>query len=91
MKNKNNVIVVVGDAGYEGLQLVGVYSSKKKAIDGIKGLSLDDKKSFEQYAISKYNLNSEYKGWNWIFDRDENGKYFAKFYECTKWGDVIEC
>jgi hypothetical protein len=90
MKNKNN-IVVVGDAGYEGQQLIGVFSSKKKAIQAIKDMSLDDKRMFEQYAFCELEVNQQYRGWNWIFDKDENGKYIAEFYESTKYGDVIEC
>ena len=92
MKNKNTTtaIVVIGDAGYDGQQLIGIYSSKKRAIQAIKDMSLDDKRMFHQYAFTKLDLNQDYRGWAWIYDKDENGKYLAKFYECTKYGDVIE-
>ena len=91
MKNKSNVVVVVGDAGYEGQQLIGVFSSVPKAKQGIKDMALDDKRMFDQYAIAKLDLNQGYKGWSWIFNKDENGKYIAKFYESSRYGDLIEC
>jgi ABC-type phosphonate transport system ATPase subunit len=91
MNNKNKVVAVVGDAGYDGTQLIGVFSSEEEAKKSVLEMDNDDFKVFDQFAFAELELNQAYRGWGWIFDKDENGNRLAKFYEISIRGDLVEC